>query len=554
MKTALWVILLLFSIVSTAYGDGIILEKPPSPLYFCSGDSYWFVIKFHDIGDTLTINWNKLGTDGMYHPINVNELGSNISNDTITKTFSLGALVSDIEGRYWIFVTNNVDKENYEFDVKIVQSPVINNFSPANPLINCLMNSVNLQPSLSGTTLNSNYSWRYNNNDVSNSKDYMATNPGAYLFTVLNVESTKVCSASATVTVKYDGASSPHGKIIMEPSKITCKSSSVELTAYDFSNVTSYSWILPNNTTQLNSLTITANTPGPYKLKLSNGNVACDTILNVQVELDTLRPVLNFKIDSYSICENQDEIKIAYQPPVPNNYSFNWNTFERTSFIVVSQAGTYSVTVTNSDNGCTKSTGWAIQKKNPYFTKKIQTDTILSDSSVFVFNVPTMVPSNASMEWKVTQPIINAKLIAGNLSGTGKISLKFGLIDGEMPGSAWVTVQPVYSACKGDKDSIKISINPKINAEDEPFVPEIITPNGDGQNDDWNIIWPNNSVERNVVLYNRSGGKVLESTTNPVYGDLVQLVDGVYFYVLKFKIGEEVKTTLGSIMVLHGRN
>jgi len=553
MKTALWVVLLLFFVVSNAYGDGIILEKPPSPLNFCSGDILKVTFKFKDNGDDLSFVLRKKLNDTEWNTLNINILSKTFVSGGVFYTFILPSS-PNIDGLYWLNVKNKSgDSDDATFDVKVVLPPVILGFTPNAPEIGCTNGEVKIQPTLSSTTNNSSYEWWFNNSKVSTMKDYIAKSPGNYVFIVSNAETTKTCSDTSSVKVNYDGTGSSFARIKPLTPKITCANTSIELEAYDTLRVTSFIWTKPNGETKTNSLKIIADRPGDYKLKLSNGNIACDTILMIKVEIDTVRPSLSFNNVQYYICEKQEVNEIVFQVSPSKNYAYVWSNGASTSKVNVETAGTYSITVTNLDNGCTNTKSWIIKKMNPYFTKPIKIDTILLDSSAYVFNVPQMGPTmfSPTMKWEIAE-MSNLKLIGGGNTGTGKINIKLSIEDKTIPGSALVTVQPIITDCEGEKDSILIHINPQV--KDEPFVPEIITPNGDGKNDDWEISWPSGSTERHVLLYNRTGGKVFESSADDGgFQEIGRLTDGVYFFMLDYKVGNNTKNKSGSLLILHGQ-
>ena len=78
--------------------------------------------------------------------------------------------------------------------------------------------------------------------------------------------------------------------------------------------------------------------------------------------------------------------------------------------------------------------------------------------------------------------------------------------------------------------------------------PNLITPNGDGQNDTWIVpnleFYPGN----NVKIYNRNGQKVFEATEYQNDWDASGLPAGVYYYQFDLNSGEEPKT--GTITIL----
>ncbi|MCB9233212.1 MAG: gliding motility-associated C-terminal domain-containing protein [Bacteroidia bacterium] len=106
------------------------------------------------------------------------------------------------------------------------------------------------------------------------------------------------------------------------------------------------------------------------------------------------------------------------------------------------------------------------------------------------------------------------------------------LLDDITPAQLAFAIQPVAKGCVGTVDSVFINVNPN----DQPiFIPGVITPNGDGRNDYWNIQFEQGLTPEDfwVQLYNRSGGLVDEfGLTFPMTWTGENLPDGVYWYIL----------------------
>lgn len=76
-------------------------------------------------------------------------------------------------------------------------------------------------------------------------------------------------------------------------------------------------------------------------------------------------------------------------------------------------------------------------------------------------------------------------------------------------------------------DSLQIVVDPCI------FIPNVITPNGDGQNDVFMIKNANNVPDARLTVYNRWGTKVYESSNYLNDWTPVDQNSGVYFYILE---------------------
>jgi gliding motility-associated-like protein len=99
------------------------------------------------------------------------------------------------------------------------------------------------------------------------------------------------------------------------------------------------------------------------------------------------------------------------------------------------------------------------------------------------------------------------------------------------PATIQVVLQPWAGDCQGKADTVLVEILPSTQAI---FVPEVMTPNGDGLNDSWIIQWlPEiNPDDYEIHLYNRAGGEVaLIRPLHPNW-DAGTLPDGVYWWRL----------------------
>jgi gliding motility-associated-like protein len=91
-----------------------------------------------------------------------------------------------------------------------------------------------------------------------------------------------------------------------------------------------------------------------------------------------------------------------------------------------------------------------------------------------------------------------------------------------------------------------------------PFrVPNVITPNGDGKNDDFVIAGLETGTK--LTIYNRWGAVVYASNNYNNDWDGKNVADGVYFYVLDLptkeaKVSKEKDPSRGFIQVLTGNN
>ena len=94
------------------------------------------------------------------------------------------------------------------------------------------------------------------------------------------------------------------------------------------------------------------------------------------------------------------------------------------------------------------------------------------------------------------------------------------------------TVTQQYKSCESDADTIRVNISAD-ECDYEPNVHNVITPNGDGKNDQWVISNINYYPKAVIQLYDKLGDKVFETTNykNDFNGN--DLPSGLYYYLIQ---------------------
>ncbi|WP_235298837.1 HYR-like domain-containing protein [Portibacter marinus] len=223
----------------------------------------------------------------------------------------------------------------------------------------------------SGTTLNgppdmSSYIWS-NGESI---RSVFVTNPGTYSLTVTDANG---CTASNDVIVTLEQSLMP---VIIGDD--FCRGDQTTLSAgegYD-----SYSWSTGETTS-----TITVDQPGTYTVEVSLDD--CTGVGSKEVNyLPEPRPFINADTE---VCEGSSEGLLAQGG---NFDSYKWSTGATTPGISVTQAGTYTVTVTM--NGCVATTNHTITIV-PITDPNLRADVLCVDESARVW-----VSNNfAKYEW-----------------------------------------------------------------------------------------------------------------------------------------------------------
>ncbi|RFS19048.1 DUF11 domain-containing protein, partial [Chitinophaga silvatica] len=94
------------------------------------------------------------------------------------------------------------------------------------------------------------------------------------------------------------------------------------------------------------------------------------------------------------------------------------------------------------------------------------------------------------------------------------------------------------------------AINPVIVTGDDLYIPNIITPNGDGKNDKFVIIGLSHFPGSQLFIYNRWGNLVYQAKNYQNDWDGINLNEGTYFYILKVNTPTGEKSYKGWVELL----
>ncbi len=184
------------------------------------------------------------------------------------------------------------------------------------------------------------YQWSPNNETT---QTITANQTGTYSVTVTDING---CSGSNSVSVTESNGLSPQITGVLS----ICSGSATTLDAG--AGYASYQWSPNNETTQ----TITVSQPGTYSVTVDDGNGCSGSDEVTVVANENPDPQIT---GSLSFCTGSSTTLDAGSGY--NNYE--WNNSATTQTINVSQAGTYSVTVTDN-NGCTGSDQVTVEETN----------------------------------------------------------------------------------------------------------------------------------------------------------------------------------------------
>ncbi|MBK6929546.1 MAG: choice-of-anchor L domain-containing protein [Saprospirales bacterium] len=209
------------------------------------------------------------------------------------------------------------------------------------------------------------YQWTTINGNIQSgqaSSNAVVTEAGDYTLIVTNTQNG--CTDDATVTVTLDFTDP--AAIIVVNNQITCTNKTVTIDATQSSNGALYSFFWATTggghiASGSNTLTPTVDAPGFYSLFVTNLFNNCTASASVQVTQNTTPPIVNPGLPGTLNC---DVTEIELGDPatiVLPNITYQWTSSPggnivsgaNTPSILVNQPATYSLLVTNTQNGCT---------------------------------------------------------------------------------------------------------------------------------------------------------------------------------------------------------
>ncbi len=373
-----------------------------------------------DAGPDIVIDCSDLtGTgelDGSMSTLGLDYLWTTTDGHFLTRTDSIKVEV-DSAGTYILTVT---DPNNACSSMDTVVVTTDFNFPVAKVktvgTLNCRDTIVQIDLT-DDSSMGSNFSYKWTTfgsegHFVSgqNTSSTVVDEPGFYSITVKNISNT--CESSVGVEVKIDTVLPI--LVLGNPDKLNCIITQVSLVSdgsksgnpqnsIDFLWSTNDGFIL-SDTTDAN---IDVNAPGTYKLSLIDIENHCETVDSLLVLQDTISPMADAGMDTLVNCANP-EIVLQGLGSTGAKFSYNWNTTGgniksgSTSLNpVVDKDGTYSLVVSNSENGCTNSAMVQVASDMVIPSILIPTPDVLTciDTVVDITTTISDMGANGTIQW-----------------------------------------------------------------------------------------------------------------------------------------------------------
>jgi gliding motility-associated-like protein len=306
----------------------------------------------------------------------------------------------------------------------------------------------------------------------------------------------------------------------------------------------SYQWVKDgtdiggqvSNTLTLSNVSVTA--AGSYKARISFGGCSEET-LPLVVTVKT-KPVANFTI-SAPACMNE-VVTFTNTSTVDNQatVTYAWDFGDGSTSTDVSPAHTYSTSPAQNPSLTVNYTGLAACTSS---TSKLIT--VLASQKPEINATASVICPGATVTLSLTGIFNSVEWFAQNGSSLGTSST----VDITQPDLYSVTVKHA-NGCMGTNE---ITISPSTDCEVVNLVvPNMFSPNGDGQNDRWEVEGIEDVPDCTMKVFDDRGTTLLEKKGYDTFGwdgtfNGKVLPDGVYFYVLTCPNQKPVR---GSVLIV----
>jgi gliding motility-associated-like protein len=379
--------------------------------------------------------------------------------------------------------------------------------------------------------VNFSFQWFDDNGAVSGATgiNYSPTSSGNYYAQATDLINTS-CPAIKTSLLTVDFLALPQAQFSFQTS--VCTNSPINFTneSIEDGNATiSYLWDFGDgdNATSRNSThSYTNDSTFNVSLTVSYDGLSCSDQLTLPI---TINGNLNIEImsSSLSICEG-DDLELSVDEDLA---SYTWSTNETSSSITITEGGTYTVTVSDS-NGCQGTDDIVIgQFAKPIVEVSSSANNINAGDTVIL-----MASGLSNYNWTPGRALSDS--LSAEVQATLIKTTVFSVTGADING------------CSGS-GQIEIIVIQE-NAGNVLVPNKFFSPNGDNANDNWEVKKIGDFPQCGVEIYDQSGNKLFDSKPYMNNWDGTsqgkQLPDGVYYFVIKCDTDGIVKS--GSITLL----
>ncbi len=229
--------------------------------------------------------------------------------------------------------------------------------------LTCLVDTVEIYGTGSSSGSQFVYSWTTADGNIisaSNILDVVVDEPGTYILGVTDI--TNNCASTFTITVN-ENLEVPTADAGLTQT-LLCGVDSLQLAGMGSANGGSveYAWTTQNGSILSGNNTASpfVNASGTYYLNVTNSSNGCSAMDSVIIDQDVNIPTVDAGPDLMINCQVSSVELGTTTTATGSNFTYQWTasdggvlpTNSNTPFLTVTDAGTYELLVTNTDNGC----------------------------------------------------------------------------------------------------------------------------------------------------------------------------------------------------------
>ncbi|MFT6017800.1 MAG: thiol-disulfide isomerase/thioredoxin [Saprospiraceae bacterium] len=325
----------------------------------------------------ITCSNNSITLDGSNSSSgsNINYLWST-SNGNIVSGGTSTAPVVDADGTYALIVTNSDNGCTASSEIIVTE----NTNTPAASAgtagqLNCTNTSLSLDGSGSSSGSNISYNWTTSNGNIVSGADSdspVVDLTGTYALVVTNNDNGCTASANTTVSQNANLPTADAGNA----SELNCNTSLVGLNGNNSSGGSNieYLWSTTNGNivSGEDGTAPDVDEAGEYTLLVTNTSNGCSSSSSVSVSENLNAPTADAGNTDQLNCNNITITLDGTDSSSGSNFEYEWDTNDgniasgaNTATPTIDDAGSYSLMVTNTDNGCTNSAQVNITQATP---------------------------------------------------------------------------------------------------------------------------------------------------------------------------------------------
>jgi gliding motility-associated-like protein len=235
---------------------------------------------------------------------------------------------------------------------------------------------------------------------------------GIYTFTV---SAPNGCTSLKTVQVSGD-ISLPNITVNTNPPLLTCSSTTITLNGSSTTVGALLQWSGPGIVSGADTETPGVNVPGVYKLTVYHPLSGCNATALVTVSQDITAPAISFPVIPATLTCALPQTTVIGSTPITNP-TYLWTTGNGTIVsgsnsvsVVVSKAGTYMLSVTNNDNGCSANASIIVTANQNSPDAQITNPATINCTTPSITITGSSITTPVSVNWTTTNGAIAAGL------------------------------------------------------------------------------------------------------------------------------------------------